>query len=388
MTRRQSGDDVRAAGASGSGAPSPSAASEPWPGGWRRWYSPDAPVRIGVSACLLGDAVRYDGGHKRDSALDRALGPWAQWVRVCPEVEAGMGVPRPPVRLEERDGGLRMVDPASGRDHTEPMTRYARRRTRALGDLELDGYVLKSRSPSCGLGSARVFRRSRSGEEWVGQSGGTGLFALELRRACPDLPLAEEGDLQTASLAKAFLETVFARNRWRALATVAAPAGAVFRLAAESATTSASASRPVAESAARLRSRLVAFHTAHKFVVWARDEGAVRRLGRLLGGAGRLPDDELAARYGSGFLAAMSTPATRERHVNVLQHAQGYVKRLLAPEKRRALHRAVDDYRLGRAPWSVPADLLRRCAARHRVRYLLDQLYFDSAPRLRSFPDD
>lgn len=381
MTRGQWAGDARAPDASRSGAPPPSGGPKPWPGGWRRWYSPDAPVRIGVSACLLGDAVRYDGGHKRDSALERALGPWAQWVGVCPEVEAGMGVPRPPVRLEERDDGLRMVDPASGLDHTEAMTRYARRRARVLGARELDGYVLKSRSPSCGLGSARVFRRSRSGEEWAVGSGGTGLFALELRQACPDLPLVEEGDLQIGPRAKAFLEVVFARNRWRALTTAAPPAGPALRIAAENAATSAS--RHVAESAASFRSRLVAFHTAHKFLVWARDERAVRRLGRLLGAAARLPDDELAARYGAGFLAAMSTPATRGRHVNVLQHAQGYVKRVMAPDKRRALHRAVEDYRLGRAPWSVPADMLRRCAARHRVRYLLDQLYFDSAPRPR-----
>ena len=331
-----------------------------------------------MSACLLGDAVRYDGGHKRDSALERALGPWAQWVGVCPEVEAGMGVPRPPVRLEERDGSLRMVDPASGLDHTEAMTRYARRRACVLGARQLDGYVLKSRSPSCGLGSARFFRRSRSGGEWAVESGGTGLFALELRQACPDLPLAEEGDLQTAPRAKAFLEAVFARNRWRALTAAAPPAGSALRLAAENAATSAS--RPAAAS---LRSRLVVFHTAHKFLVWARDERAVRRLGRLLGGGARLPDDELAARYGAGFLAAMSTPATRGRHVNVLQHAQGYVKRVMAPDKRHALHRAVEDYRLGCAPWSVSADMLRRCAVRHRVRYLLDQLYFDSAPRPR-----
>lgn len=381
MTRRQSADDARAAAASGSGAPPPSDGPEPWPGGWRRWYSADAPVRIGVSACLLGDAVRYDGGHKRDSTLDRVLGPWAQWVGVCPEVEAGMGVPRPPVRLEERDGSLRMVDPASGRDHTDAMAGYARRRARALGARELDGYVLKSRSPSCGLGSARVFRRSRSGEEWAVESGATGLFALELRQACPDLPLAEEGDLRTAPRTKAFLEAVFARNRWRALAAAATTTGSAFPLAAEDAATCAS--RPAAEGAASLRSRLVAFHTAHKFLVWARDERAVRSLGRLLGDAARLADDELAARYGAGFLAAMSTPATRERHVNVLQHAQGYLKRMLTPDSRRTLNQAVEDYRLGRAPWSVPADVIRRCAVHHRVRYLLDQLYFDSAPRPR-----
>lgn len=326
----------------------------PWPGGWRRWYSPEAPVRIGVSSCLLGDAVRYDGGHKRNAALERALGPWAQWVRVCPEVEAGMGVPRPPVRLEEQDGRVLMVNPASGRDHTEAMTRYARRRARALGDEELDGYVLKSGSPSCGLGSATVFRRDLNSREWTAATAGTGLFAVELRRACPDLPLAEERGLRSAEQASWFLDAVFARNRWRAMAA----RGDGFR------------------------SRLVAFHTAHKFLVWARDEDAVRRLGRLVGDAAGLPGDELAARYGAGFLAAMSAPATRARHVNVLQHAQGYLKRLPSPDERRALSRSVEDYRLARAPWSVPAETMRRLALRHQVSYLLDQLYFDPSPRL------
>ena len=325
----------------------------PWPGGWRRWYSPEAPVRIGVSSCLLGDAVRYDGGHKRDSALERALGPWAQWVRACPEVDAGMGVPRPPVRLEERGGRVRMVDPASGRDHTEAMTRSARERVQGLSGQELDGYVLKSASPSCGLGSAKVFRRDPSRGGWPVETGGTGLFAVELRRACPDLPVVEERDFRSTERTSWFLEAVFARNRWRA--AVASGGG--------------------------VRSRLVAFHEAHKFQVWARDEDAMRRLGRLVGDAARLPGNELAARYGAGFLAAMSGPATHARHVNVLQHAQGWLKRLLASDERRALSQSVEDYRLGRTPWSVPAETIRRLALRHQARYLLGQLYFDPSPR-------
>lgn len=326
----------------------------PWPGGWRRWYSPKVPVRIGVSSCLLGDAVRYDGGHKRDSALERALGPWAQWVRVCPEVEAGMGVPRPPVRLEEREGRTRMVDPASGRDRTEAMTRYARERAQALSGQELDGYVLKSASPSCGLGSVKVFRRSANRGEWEVATGGTGLFAVELRRACPDLPVVEERGLRSAERMSWFLDAVFARNRWRAAA-----------------------------SDRGVRSRLVAFHTAHKFLVWARDEEAMRRLGRLVGDAAPLPGDELASRYGAGFLAAMSGSASQARHVNVLQHAQGYLKRLLASDERRALSQSMEDYRLARAPWSVPAETMRSLALRHQARYLLGQLYFDPSPRLR-----
>ncbi len=154
--------------------------------------------RVGVSACLLGEAVRYDGGHKRNSLLVDEIGPQVEWVPVCPEVEVGMPVPREPVVLT---GAGRMVGATTGTDHTDAMLRFAEARIAALAPL--DGYVLKSRSPSCGL------------EGVAGSPTGSGLFAAALRRLCPDLPLAEEPWLEDEERRRAFLEAVRAHQRRR-----------------------------------------------------------------------------------------------------------------------------------------------------------------------------
>lgn len=155
--------------------------------------------RVGVSACLLGEAVRHDGGHKRSSAVVELVGPEVEWVAVCPEVEVGMPVPREPVVLTSAG---RMVGATSGADHTEAMLRFAEARIAALGPL--DGYVLKSRSPSCGL------------EGVPGPPGGSGLYAGALRRLRPDLPLAEETGLEDDARRRAFLAAVRAHRRSRA----------------------------------------------------------------------------------------------------------------------------------------------------------------------------
>lgn len=175
----------------------------------------DRPLRIGISACLLGESVRYDGGHKRDASLLGTLAPFVEWVSVCPEVESGMGVPRPPVRLERppagADPGPRMVDPQSGADHTERMRRYAAARVAALAQEDLDGWILKQDSPSCGLERVPIFDRSG-----LAQRDGTGLFAAELVRALPLLPVEDEGRLQDPGVLRSFLERATAYRRQKA----------------------------------------------------------------------------------------------------------------------------------------------------------------------------
>ncbi len=152
--------------------------------------SRDAPPRIGVSACLLGQEVRYDGGHKRDRFLTDVLGRYVEWVPVCPEVEAGMGVPRPSLRLVRRSGGIRLLEKEGGRDHTASMQRTASRRLAGLARLDLCGYVLKRGSPSCGMERVAVYgARGRPRRE------GRGLFAAALLEALPSLPVEEEGRL-------------------------------------------------------------------------------------------------------------------------------------------------------------------------------------------------
>ncbi len=173
-------------------------------------------IRLGVSACLLGARVRYDGGHKRAGALLRALGADVEWVPVCPEVELGLGVPRPPIVLVGSPSSLRLVEPESGRDLTGPMRRLARARVRQLAQLGLDGFVLKSRSPSCGLRgvpvSARDGRRRR----------GRGLFAAELVRGARGLVIEEESRLADRRVRARFVARVWAAAQRRANAASAA----------------------------------------------------------------------------------------------------------------------------------------------------------------------
>jgi uncharacterized protein YbbK (DUF523 family) len=264
-------------------------------------------IRLGVSACLLGEQVRYDGGHKRDAFLTDTLGPFVEWVPVCPEVEVGLGVPRPPIRLVGDAAAPRLVVEKTGEDLTVRMHRWARRRAAELSALGLHGYVLKKASPSCGLFRVRVHdERGRPGAV------GRGLFAAALVQALPSLPIEEEGRLTDAGLREAFIERVFAVARWQAF------------------------------TAARPRARdLVAFHAAHKFTILAHSPREYAALGRLAAGAGGTGG--VVARYGEAFMRALAVRATRARHVNVLQHLAGFFKRQLADDERAELMEVIED---------------------------------------------
>ena len=166
-------------------------------------------VRIGISSCLLGEEVRFDGGHKRDPFLTDVLGPHVEWVRVCPEVELGLGVPREALRLVRVDGDVRMITIRTNIDHTDAMRAWARRRVEALASMQLHGYILKTDSPSCGMERVKVY-----GEEGAPPSRtGVGLFAEALKARLPALPVEEEGRLLDPALRERFIERVFAYHR-------------------------------------------------------------------------------------------------------------------------------------------------------------------------------
>jgi uncharacterized protein YbbK (DUF523 family) len=233
-------------------------------------------VRLGVSTCLLGERVRYDGGHKRDAFLVEALGPWVEWVPVCPELEVGLGVPRPPIQLAGAAAAPRLVVVATGLDLTARMRRFAEARVAELARLGLDGYVLKHASPSCGM--ERVTVHGATGRP----ARGRGLYATVLIERLPLLPVEEEGRLGDAGIRESFIERVFAAARWRR-----------FR---------ATRPRPGA---------LVAFHAAQKFAVLAHSPAHYARLGRLVADAGRRPMPELLDEYAAVFAAALSRCARR-----------------------------------------------------------------------------
>jgi uncharacterized protein YbbK (DUF523 family) len=167
-------------------------------------------LRIGISSCLLGDEVRFDGGHKRDGSLIDALSPYVEWVRVCPEVELGLGVPREPVRLVSTGGAIRMIAVQTRIDHTDAMRDYAARRVRELAQADLCGYVLKAKSPSCGLRDVSVAIDDLQG---AASPAGMGLFAATLREVLPDLPAEDEIRLADAAVRESFLERAASYDR-------------------------------------------------------------------------------------------------------------------------------------------------------------------------------
>lgn len=170
--------------------------------------SEEHPIRLGVSSCLLGHEVRFDGGHKRSRFVTDLLGRFVEWVPVCPEVEVGMATPRPAMRLVGGDNDVRMLEIKSGRDHTKAMKRFSARRVGVLRGLDLCGYILKKDSPSCGMTRVKVY-----GDKSMPTRQGTGLYASALMAAYPNLPVEDEGRLQDAKLRENFIERVFAYQR-------------------------------------------------------------------------------------------------------------------------------------------------------------------------------
>ena len=309
---------------------------------------PSAPrPRLGISACLLGQSVRYDGGHKRDPFCVELLGPHVDWVAVCPEVEVGMPVPREAIRLVGLGARPRLVAERSQTDWTEAMEGWARAKVEQLAALDLSGFVVKKGSPSCGLERVRV-HGLRGGAP---RRDGTGAFTRVLVERLPLLPVEEEGRLHDPLLRESFVERIFAYARWKALLAGGLDRGA-----------------------------LVAFHTAHKLALLAHHPDAYRKLGRVVGGAKGRPVAALAEAYGTLFMAALARPATRGRHVNVLQHMVGYFK-ALPGEERRELEEVVADFGRGHVPLVVPLTLLRSQVRRHGVDYLAGQTYLDPDPK-------
>lgn len=305
------------------------------------------PIRIGVSACLLGEKVRYDGGHKRDPYLVEILGRHVEWVPVCPEVELGLGTPRETLRLVRIGEGVRMIMAKTGQDHTDGMSSFAARRVRELEKQDLCGYILKKDSPSCGMERVRVFDA-----KGIPARSGRGLFAEVLLKHFPNLPVEEEGRLSDPRWRENFIERVFAYQRLKAFFAGRWKAG-----------------------------DLVRFHTAHKLLLMAHAPKAHATLGRFVAEAKQASRTELRDRYEMEFMQALREAATTRRHTNVLMHILGYFRQRLDAESRRELLALIDDYRRGLVPLIVPITLIRHCVRRFEVSYLRGQIYLEPHPK-------
>jgi uncharacterized protein YbbK (DUF523 family)/uncharacterized protein YbgA (DUF1722 family) len=299
-------------------------------------------LRVGISACLLGERVRYDGGHRRDPFLTDVLAKHVEWVPVCPEVELGLGVPRAPITLVHGGGaGVRLIVATTGEDLTQRMRAHAAWRARSLGPLDLDGYILKSASPSCGLARVRVL--DETGEPGAD---GQGFFAAALAEEMPLLALEDSTRLAHRGPRTHFLERLAARARWRAFVKRGSRAGG-----------------------------LSTFHAAHKYALLARSPEHHTALTHILTKAGRRGPADVVEHYGVAFMRAMAVPATHARHVAVLEQLVGFFERGLDHGERAELAAAIARYRRRDVPLATPRDLVREHVTRLGVAHLAEQVY-------------
>ena len=306
-----------------------------------------ARMRIGVSQCLLGENVRFDGGHKRNEYMLDTLGKWFDFVPVCPEMEIGLGTPRESLRLVQAGREVRLVAPKSGSDHTTTMREYSIRRAKQIEPSNLVGYVLKKDSPSCGMERVKVYTGSG-----MPSKNGRGFFAAAVMDLMPALPVEEEGRLADPRLRENFVSRVFAYSRWLAL-----------------------------EAEGITRARLFRFHERHKYVLMAHSQSGLRKLGHLLGSAGKGSDTRtLAQRYLEQFTTIMSRVPTTKNHANALYHVAGYFTESLDAPDRAELVQTIEEYRTGHLPLIVPVTLVRHYVRKHEVPYLGDQVYLNPHP--------
>lgn len=309
--------------------------------------TPHGRVVLGISSCLLGERVRYDGGHKRDVYIIETLGRVFDFLPCCPETAIGMGVPRPPIRLVVTGRGTRArgVDEPE-RDVTDALAGYGRDMVAGLRGVS--GYIFKSGSPSCGV--AHVPRVTESGGH---ADDGTGVFAGTVMEHLPELPVEEEGRLAEPVLLENFVERVFVYHRWQRLSVAGLTAAG-----------------------------LVDFHARHKFILLAHDEITCRELGRVVAAAGRDDLAVTAQRYIRTMMGALRRPATARSHANVLAHIAGFFSSRLGRDDRAGLLGVIDEYRRGRIPLAVPVGQIRRRLRDHPDDYIARQYYLDPYPRV------
>lgn len=303
-------------------------------------------IKIGISSCLLGEKVRYDGTHQRDRYITETLSKYFEWVPVCPEVEYGLTVPREAMRLVGDPEAPRLVTSKSGVDHTEGMRLWANKKLRELARADLSGFIFKARSPSSGLGGVKVY--SPSG---IPSKRGFGIFGRVFTERFPLVPTEDDGRLHDPSLRENFIERVFVFRRWQDL-----------------------------QSSGRRLKDLIDFHTSHKLLILAHSPKHYRELGRLIAEARLYDKESLHTGYIKILTEAMKLISTTKKNTNVLHHAAGYFKKLLVPNERQELKELIEEYRRGLVPLVVPLTLIKHYTRKFDEPYLKRQLYLNPHP--------
>ena len=306
-----------------------------------------SPLRLGISRCLLGDEVRFDGGHKRDHFLTDVLGRYVEWVPVCPEVEAGLGTPREAMRLVGSPHRPRLITIKSKEDHTQALEGMVDDRLDSLQKQDLSGFIFKRGSPSCGMERVRVYT-----VQGMPSHSGVGIFAKAFMGQFPLIPVEEEGRLSDPSFRENFIERVFCYRRFQDLVRDGVT-----------------------------RQALIHFHTIHKYLLLAHSQQHYEVMGRLVGQAERYRAKELTLKYGEHFMRALTMKATVRKHVNVLQHILGYFKNRLTAQEKAELLGVISDYHQGLTPLIVPLTLIKHYVHLFDVGYVRDQVYLNPHPK-------
>jgi uncharacterized protein YbgA (DUF1722 family)/uncharacterized protein YbbK (DUF523 family) len=304
------------------------------------------PIRILISSCLLGEKVRYDGGHKREGYLVETLGRFVEWVPVCPEVDCGLLTPREAMRLVGDPAAPRLVTSKGGVDHTERMLAWSRKKLEELALLGLCGYICKKDSPSSGMERVKVY-----GDSGIPAKVGAGLFTKAFMDHFPLIPVEEEGRLNDPVLREMFVGRVFTLRRFRDL---------------------------IAQG--KTRGGLVAFHTDHKLLLLSHDRKRYTEMGRLVAAAKELTLSVLYDRYQRLLMEALSSKPTVKKSADVLLHMMGHVKKVLTSDEKQELLEVINRYRQKLIPMIVPVTLIGHYVRKYRVSYLERQVFLHPHP--------
>lgn len=304
------------------------------------------PINIGVSTCLLGENVRYNGGHSKDRFLTETLGQYVKWVPVCPEVECGMGIPRETLRLVGPVDNPRLVTSKTNVDHTDQMLGWAKKKLEQLETENLCGFIFKSASPSSGMERVKVYHPKGGSVKK-----GVGVFAKAFMEYFPRIPVEEEGRLHDPKLRENFIENIFVMKNWRDNL-----------------------------SQQKTRGRMVDFHTRHKLLFLSHSEKHYRSMGKLVAAGKNIPIDDLYSAYEKEMMEALRLKTTVKKNANVLQHLVGYFKKPLSKDEKEELLSIINQYKNEYVPLIVPITIINHYVRKYDQPYLKLQSYLNPHP--------
>lgn len=302
-------------------------------------------IKVGISSCLLGNPVRYDGGHKRHSYIESTLGQFFELIPFCPEVDIGMGIPRPPIRLELINHQVHCIGVNDPQQDVTLELKHSAQQQQSWHQ-QLCGYILKKDSPSCGMERVKLYKNNMP--ERVGQ----GIYAAQMMENFPHLPVEEEGRLGDPKLRENFIQRVYIMARWNNMLADGLEAKA-----------------------------LIDFHARHKLIIMSHNQNDVRSMGRLLANLNKDNLEPVAEKYLQQLMASLKVLATRGNHVNVLQHIQGYLKQELDTDDKKEMVETIERYAKGELPLIVPITLLKHHFRKSPDPYIDRSYYMSPHPQ-------